>query len=315
MKRFIKKFRTFLETEYEVPLPKRPSKKQIYTKKPTNYVNPFKVQQELEENRKAKELEVLQKLAKAKLAEQERKAALERLAQEKHAERERQKELERLAKLQREEERKAVQTAALPAKTPPPPTLNQTAPVKPKKPTFFDKKLVIKIKKPQLPKLSFRKHVANKPTTDILHKARMRHPRIILGIVAAGVLATGIFVYAPWKPFSPPANPKTSDSPEMQARQITPPAAKLAAEVGKKVALPTDEEPDSATVIDRNKLQNQDFFKNAQNGDKILMYKRNQKAFLYRTSTDEIIAVATLVFQDTAGVATASASFTEATSL
>lgn len=303
-----------METEYEVPLPKLKSKQTYYTKKQSNYVNPFKVQQELEEKRKAKELETLQRLAKAKLAEQERKAALERLEQEKRAERERQKELERLAKIQREEERKAAQAAAAQAKTSSLPT-NQNESAKPKKTSILDKKLVINIKKPKLPKILSRKPVTQTHTADAPQKRAFKHTRIFVGSSLVIVLLAGCYYFSPAKVTPPPPTPENNNTVETQVRAVTPPAAKLAAEVGKQVSLPTDEEPDSATVIDRNKLQNQEFFKNAQNGDKILMYKRNQKAFLYRQSTDEIIAMATLVFQDTAGAATSSASFEDATSL
>lgn len=74
--------------------------------------------------------------------------------------------------------------------------------------------------------------------------------------------------------------------------------AKAAAEIKatvKKVSqimeLPTDETPTIATVSDKSKLAQQDFFKHAENGDKVLIYAKAQKAILYRPSTNKIIDV------------------------
>lgn len=78
--------------------------------------------------------------------------------------------------------------------------------------------------------------------------------------------------------------------------------------VDKQIKLPTDEEPIMATVSDRNELQDQDFFKDAQNGDKILMYPQNKKAYLYRPSTKQVLATAPLDYQVGKGDTNASSS-------
>lgn len=62
--------------------------------------------------------------------------------------------------------------------------------------------------------------------------------------------------------------------------------------VGKIVLLPTGETPTLATVTDKERLSNQDFYENARNGDKVLIYASARKAFLYRPSTGQIIAIA-----------------------
>lgn len=66
----------------------------------------------------------------------------------------------------------------------------------------------------------------------------------------------------------------------------------LLTEVGSKMELPGGETPDIATVTDVSKLAGQDFFKKAQNGDKVLIYRSSSKAILYRPSTGKIIEVA-----------------------
>lgn len=56
--------------------------------------------------------------------------------------------------------------------------------------------------------------------------------------------------------------------------------------------IPADETPTIATVNDAAKLQGQAFFINAQNGDKVLIFTKAKKAYLYRPSTNKIIEVA-----------------------
>jgi hypothetical protein len=65
----------------------------------------------------------------------------------------------------------------------------------------------------------------------------------------------------------------------------------LLAKVGKLMDVP-DETPTVATVSDVSKLSNQEFFKKAQNGDKVLIFPKAQKAILYRPATNKIVEVA-----------------------
>jgi hypothetical protein len=65
------------------------------------------------------------------------------------------------------------------------------------------------------------------------------------------------------------------------------------------IDLPTDEEPTVATVTDREKLKDQEFFRNSQNGDKILIYVKARKAILYRPSANRIIDFAPLTLDST----------------
>lgn len=65
--------------------------------------------------------------------------------------------------------------------------------------------------------------------------------------------------------------------------------------ISKFMDLPTDEQPTIATVTDKEKLKEQDFFKKSENGDKILIYTNTRKAILFRPSTGRIIEFAPLV--------------------
>ena len=68
--------------------------------------------------------------------------------------------------------------------------------------------------------------------------------------------------------------------------------------ISKFMDLPTGETPTLATVTDKEKLKDQDFFKNSENGDKILIYANAKKAVLYRPSAGKVIEVAPLLIGD-----------------
>jgi hypothetical protein len=63
-------------------------------------------------------------------------------------------------------------------------------------------------------------------------------------------------------------------------------------EVGKIIELPQGETPSVATVSDVSKLVNQPFFKNALNGDRVLVYTQAKKTILYRPSARKVIETA-----------------------
>lgn len=66
-------------------------------------------------------------------------------------------------------------------------------------------------------------------------------------------------------------------------------AEKITNQIKDSVELPTGETPTLATVNDVSKLKAQAFFKNAQNGDKVLVYTKAGVAVLYRPSTQKVI--------------------------
>jgi uncharacterized membrane protein YcjF (UPF0283 family) len=78
------------------------------------------------------------------------------------------------------------------------------------------------------------------------------------------------------------------NDPTATAEQSKAEAAKLKEKVGQLAQLP-DEEATVATVQDAEKLRDQEFFKNAQNGDKVLIFTNDKKAFIYRESENKVI--------------------------
>lgn len=61
--------------------------------------------------------------------------------------------------------------------------------------------------------------------------------------------------------------------------------------VGKLITLPSDEKPTVATVTDASKVKDQQFFRNAENGDIVLIYTKAQKAILFRPEKNIIVEV------------------------
>lgn len=74
-------------------------------------------------------------------------------------------------------------------------------------------------------------------------------------------------------------------------------AKRVKSEVAQLIELP-NEDPTIATVVDVDKLKNQSFFANAQNGDRVLLFASAKKAVLYRPSTHKIVEVAPINIGD-----------------
>lgn len=64
--------------------------------------------------------------------------------------------------------------------------------------------------------------------------------------------------------------------------------------VRKLVEIDTLEDPKVVTVTNADSIRGQTFFKEALNGDKLLIFETSKKAVLYRPSTDKIISIAPL---------------------
>ena len=83
-------------------------------------------------------------------------------------------------------------------------------------------------------------------------------------------------------------------NPQAAVQQQT---TELINQVGSLINLPKGETPTVAAVTSAAQAKQQSaFFKDAQNGDKVLLYVKAGEAILYRPSTNKIIIVAPLTF-------------------
>ena len=115
---------------------------------------------------------------------------------------------------------------------------------------------------------------------------------IIALIIALLVVGGGVL----FKKYDDSRKEAKKSKEEVQRLSNPQEAAKLELEillerVGKLVDLP-NEQPTLATVQDASKLKEQAFFASAENNDKVLIYTKAKKAFLFRPSTNKIINIA-----------------------
>lgn len=66
------------------------------------------------------------------------------------------------------------------------------------------------------------------------------------------------------------------------------------AAVARVATVPQNETPTVATVTDKQKLENEPFFAQAENDDRVLIYQDARMAYLYRPSSKKLVAIAPL---------------------
>jgi hypothetical protein len=97
---------------------------------------------------------------------------------------------------------------------------------------------------------------------------------IIYLVVIAGLIGSTAFFY--------------NKSQDYKAKDPAVLTKKITAKLGALQKLP-DETPSVATVEDKEKLKEQAFFKDANNGDRLVVFQAAKQAFLYRESENKII--------------------------
>jgi hypothetical protein len=98
------------------------------------------------------------------------------------------------------------------------------------------------------------------------------------------VLSAGLVAAANYYEFLPKrqGGVEATASPKLEIEQIV-------EKLQDVVELPEREEPSLATVTDPTKLSDQVFFKQAEVGDKVLLYAAAGRAVLYRPKTGRVI--------------------------
>src|SRR3990167_3435457 len=106
--------------------------------------------------------------------------------------------------------------------------------------------------------------------------------KFIILLIIAGLAAFGGIYYKKYQDL------KTATHEKLQEAQVQ----DTISEVSKLYALPSDEQPDVATVKDKEALKQQyPFFDQAENDDVVLIYKEAKLAILYRPATKQLIKV------------------------
>ncbi len=134
-----------------------------------------------------------------------------------------------------------------------------------------------------------REHTVNSmDTTEHIQKKKgsvsKKIVSIILVLIFLGLVgSTGYFFYQYQQLKKQYQNSSTAVSAQTQ---------QIVDEVKKLMLLPKGEVPTVATITDVSKLRNQQFFVNATNGDKVLIYTNAKEAILYDPKENIIINVA-----------------------
>jgi len=107
---------------------------------------------------------------------------------------------------------------------------------------------------------------------------------VVLVVIAVALAALTFYFYRQYQNIK--KNPNQVAQAEIDA---------VVANVGRIIDLPKDETPTLATVQDKDKLKDQPFFAQAQNGDKILIYTKSKKAIVYRPKDNILVNVGPIV--------------------
>lgn len=121
----------------------------------------------------------------------------------------------------------------------------------------------------------------------------MSKQNIIYVVAVIAVLGLGYFGYTKYM------TPSVETPEQLEAKAVEQKNAVIA-KVKALTVLP-DEEPVLFTVNDANLLKTQQaFFKDAQNGDVLMVFQKDSKALIYRESTNQIINAGPISFQQPA---------------
>ncbi len=115
-----------------------------------------------------------------------------------------------------------------------------------------------------------------------------KKPLVLSTLALLVVGGTAYFFYSQSRALKSEVDKLKNQSTSTQAEENK----KLVSQVGTLMSLPESEDPTIATITDREKLKDQNFFAKSENGDRVLIYPQARKAILFRPSTNKIIEVA-----------------------
>ena len=132
---------------------------------------------------------------------------------------------------------------------------------------------------------------AHAPKRRLLSRAKVTTAVAVL----VAVVALSLAGYTYWQ-YNQLKNDPTASQKASDAK-----VSAIKAKVAKLISIPADETPTLASVTDKTKLKDQPFFKDAENGDQILIFSQAKKAVIYRESENKLINVGPIaITSDTA---------------
>lgn len=141
---------------------------------------------------------------------------------------------------------------------------------------------------PQLqPEREDREYTPPPPRRNVRQKIEF-YKRVAYTIGMLIIIVGGWFAYSAWNPPVDSGNVGGTSEEDAANTEIE----SLITKVSRLIMLPPGEEPTVATVSDPAKLKDQAFFQNAQVGDKVLIYTKARKAYLYDPEGDILLEVA-----------------------
>lgn len=130
---------------------------------------------------------------------------------------------------------------------------------------------------------------ADAPTPQMKNKSgRVAVP--ILAVVTLVALSGCAFMFIKYRIAQRQIN--SLSSPQEQQELAKKEVQSLVAKIGKLIILPTDEEPTVATVTDADALKSeQPFYKDAVNGNKVVIYMQAKKAVIFDETKNILVNV------------------------
>lgn len=118
-------------------------------------------------------------------------------------------------------------------------------------------------------------------------KSNMRFIAIILTVVIVLLAGLSVYFFTQYRHLRNNPNAVAEDNTK-----------RIIAKVGKLYALPSGETPTIAQVQEKEKLKDQAFFKDAHDGDYILIYTKAKVALIYREADNKIINVGPIALSE-----------------
>lgn len=137
--------------------------------------------------------------------------------------------------------------------------------------------------------------VTHAPAGASVKKARKRRIRlpklrsVILLLLLVALIAVSAFLYLKYQETQKQVEKLSTiqGQQELNKTQVN----QLLGEMRSIIVLPKGEDPVVATIVDIKQLKDKEFYKDAKNGDRVVVFSNAKKAYIYRPETKTIVNV------------------------